>query len=107
MQIEWDPKVGPATVAALGGTLVVIVSIGVMWGTVTTKLDTVIEGWKKSDREIAVTKDTVQKQDDKIASQAERIKGVESTLTVLVPTIQRIEAAISAERPFSNPRPHP
>jgi hypothetical protein len=88
MKLEWDPKIGPATITAFGGTLAVLVTLGIVWGTTTTKLDTVIQDNKE-------TKAVVAAQDRRVANQATKISAMESTLTFIIPTIQRIEAAIS------------
>jgi hypothetical protein len=59
-----------------------------VWGTTTTRLDTVIQDNKD-------TKAAVFEQDKKVATQAVKIGAMESTLTYIIPTIQRIEAALS------------
>jgi len=100
MNIEWDPKIGLATVVGAVGTLAILTSIGITWGSVTSKLEAaqaaVVEINKASS-----------KRDDHLAQQAERLGKVETSVSFIVPTLQRIEASLSKERPVLNYPPNP
>jgi ABC-type transporter Mla subunit MlaD len=39
MKLEWDAKIGPASIIGLIGSLTILVSLGVVWGTTTAKID--------------------------------------------------------------------
>ena len=46
MKVEWEPKVGPATVVGLISIVATILSVGVLWGTMTTRQDSLLDGVK-------------------------------------------------------------
>lgn len=90
MNLQWDPKVGPAAIIGMIGSLTALIAIGIAWGTTTTRLDMVIT--TANDAKLAATeiKHESDKRDSRIASQAERLAKIESAVTFIVPTLQEI-----------------
>ena len=86
--IQWDGTIGPASVIGLVGTISVIVSMGVMWGSTTTKLES-------TQASVHTLSQSSAHKDGLIAAQGERLGRVETSVGFIVPAIQRIEAAIA------------
>lgn len=102
MNIQWDPKIGPATIVSIGGALAILVTIGAAWGTLTTKLDHVLHISTKTDDKVLAVQKANHKQDEKIAAQSSQISGMQATINFLVPTLQRIEQRL--ESAINHPR---
>ena len=92
MRLEWEPKVGPAAIVGLAGSLGILVTLGIAWGSLSTKVDNVYE-----------VKTTVEQmnrhavnRDAKVAEQAERIGKIETSVGFIMPTLQRIETKLEA-----------
>ena len=41
--MEWDPKIGPATVVGVIGSLGILVSLGIVWGSSKSQLDALVD----------------------------------------------------------------
>ncbi len=98
MQLEWDGKVGPASIVSLVGALAVLVSIGIVWGTATTRLDaTAIKAEEAKAAAVKVAEDSG-KRDQRVAAQAERLGKIETSVGFIVPALQRIESKLDAKQ---------
>ena len=96
MNVEWDPKIGPAAIISFGGAIAVLVTIGTAWGTLQAKIDHVIAANNTADQSLLTLQKHNNKQDEKIASQSAQISGIQSTVNFIVPSLQRIEQRLEA-----------
>jgi hypothetical protein len=103
MNLQWDPKIGPAAFISFGGALAVLITLGVAWGTITTKLDHVLSANIATDHTINTVQRDNLKRDEKIATQSAQISGIQSTVNFIVPSLQRIEQRIEAAISTNNP----
>ena len=90
MDLKWNGEIGPASIVGVIGSLSVLISIGILWGTFTTKIDTTT----------AVVAEVVKQselRDDHVAAQSERLGRVETSVGFIVPTLQRIEAKLDRQ----------
>ena len=90
MQLQWEGKVGPSAVIGAIGSLGVLVTVGIAWGSLSTKVDGALE--------IRATVEQMNKhavaRDAKVGEQAERIGKIETAVGFIVPTLQRIETKL-------------
>ena len=93
MDLKWNGEIGPAAIIGLGGTLSVLVSLGIIYGKMDSKLDTAATTATEAKSAAIINQHDT-------AAQAERLGRVETAVTFLVPTIQRIEARL--EKPAFN-----
>ena len=92
MDLRWNGEIGPASIVGVVGSLSVLISIGILWGAFTTKIDTTT----------AVVAEVVKQsatRDDHIAAQSERLGRVETSVGFIVPTLQRIESKLDRPVP--------
>lgn len=90
MDLKWNGEIGPASIIGVVGSLSVLVSIGIVYGRMDTKLDNTTT--------VAVEAKASALMSQKAESdQSERLGRVETAVTFIVPTLQRIEAKL--ERP--------
>lgn len=97
MNITWEKKIGPATVASLGGAVAMLVSIGVAWGALNAKIDAATV---KADQAKTASEDVVKTttwRDKKVGEQSERLSKIETAVQFIVPAIQRIERKLDAQ----------
>ena len=97
MNIQWEPKVGPAAIIGVVGSLSVLVSIGVVWGVSVTKLDVAAEKADEARKAALSLQEDSIRRDQRIATQSERIGKIETAVTFMVPTLQRIESKIDSK----------
>lgn len=90
MDLKWNGEIGPATIVGIVGSLSVLVTLGIVYGKMDSKLDTAATTATE-----AKTAALMNQHDT--SSQAERLGKVETAVTFIVPTLQRIEAKL--ERP--------
>ena len=93
MDLKWNGEVGPAAIIGFVGSLSVLVTLGIVYGKMDSKLDTAANN--AAEAKTAVTLNQLN-----TSSQAERLGKVETAVTFIVPTLQRIEARL--ERPSFN-----
>jgi hypothetical protein len=86
--IQWDGTIGPASLIGVIGSLSVLVSIGVMWGTMATKQESIQSTILGLER-------TARARDDHVSAQGERLGKVETSVTFISSAIQRIESAVA------------
>ena len=86
-QIEWDPKVGPASLIGLIGFAATLISLGVIWGSATTKLDAAAAAATDAKTVATDAKNTAGQQESRIGK-------IETAVGFIVPTINRIEAKL-------------
>ena len=86
--IQWDGTFGPAALIGLLGSLSVLVSLGVMWGTMTAKQEAFQSTLSSLER-------TGRARDTHVTAQAERLGKVETSVSYISSAISRIESAIS------------
>ena len=99
MKLEWDGKVGPASIIGVVGSLSVLVTLGVVWGQTTAKLDTVAaKAADAHEATVEIAKDST-KRDQRVAAQSERLGKIETSVQFIVPTLQRIEAKLDSAKP--------
>jgi hypothetical protein len=94
MKIAWDRKVGAAAVIGLVGSLSVLVSIGVAWGSMNGKIDAAAvkaDAAKVAAESISRSSEW---RDKRINDQSERLGKIETSVQFIVPAIQRIEAKL-------------
>lgn len=96
MNLKWDAKVGPATIATIISGLLVLGGLGVTWGSTVSKIDAaglLAAEAKSAAKEVS---DSSVKRDQRIATQAERLGKIETSIQFIVPALQRIESKIDA-----------
>lgn len=86
--IQWDGTIGPASLIGLLGSLSVLVSIGVMWGTMATKQESIQSTILGLER-------TARARDDHVSAQGERLGKVETSVSYISSAISRIESAVA------------
>lgn len=94
INLEWEGKIGPATIVGAVGSLGVLVAIGVTWGT--TKGD-IASAVKEAQEAKATTTEMNRhaiKRDEQVAAQAERLGKIETSITFIVPALARIESKL-------------
>ena len=99
MNLKWDGRVGPGAVVSLGGALLILAGLGVTWGNTVSKIDaaaTLAAEAKAAAKEVS---DGAVKRDQRLASQAERLGKIETSIQFIVPALQRIESKLDATRP--------
>ena len=87
-----------AAVIALGGSLTVLVSIGIAWGSMNGKIDAAAikaDAAKTAAEEVSKTS---ARRDQRVNDQASDISGIKASLTFIVPALQRIEAKLDAAK---------
>ena len=92
MNFQWDPKIGPATVVGTVGSLGVLVAVGVAWGSLTAKVDSVTEVKATIEQ---MNRHAVNR-DQKVAEQAERVGKIETSVGFIIPALARIEAKLDS-----------
>ena len=96
MKLEWDGKVGPASIVGVLGSLSVLVTLGIVWGQTTSKIDTVaVKATEAHAATVEIAKEST-KRDARIATQAERLGKIETSIQFMVPALQRIESKLDA-----------
>jgi hypothetical protein len=101
-RVEWDNKVGPASIVGIVQLVAIIAGLGAMYGALSGKLDAAATNAIEAKTATTQTAEKIAKEstrrDEKIASQAERIGKIETSIQFVVPAIQRIEAKIDAKQ---------
>ena len=98
MQLEWDGKIGPASIVGIVGSLSVLVTLGIVWGKTTTKLEAVETRAIEAHTTITEVAKEASKRDQRVAAQAERLGKIETSIQFVVPALQRIEAKLDAPK---------
>ena len=92
MDLQWDPKIGPATIVGLLGSFGILIAGGIAWGSLTAKVESVSE--------VKATVEQMNRhavnRDQKVAEQAERIGKIETSVGFIVPALTRIEAKLDS-----------
>lgn len=96
MNIQWDPRVGTAAVVALGGSLAVLVSIGIAWGSMNGKIDAAAVKADAAKVAAENVSHASEWRDKRIGDQAERLGKIETSIQFIVPSLQRIEAKLDS-----------
>ncbi len=100
--MEWDNKIGTASVVGVVQLIALIAGLGALYGTLSGKLDAAATNAIEAKTATTQTADKIAhesvRRDEKIASQAERIGKIETSIQFVVPAIQRIEAKIDAKQ---------
>lgn len=90
MHLEWDPKIGPSAIIGIAGSLAVMVTIGIVWGSTVTRLDNVTQRVTNVEMVAKDQKNEASESTSRIASQAERLAKIEAAVTFIVPALQEI-----------------
>lgn len=96
MNLRWDAKVGPATIATIISGLMVLGGLGVTWGSTTSKIDAAALLASEAKSAAKEVSDGSVQRDHRIAMQAERLGKIETSIQFIVPALQRIESKIDA-----------
>jgi hypothetical protein len=86
--IQWDGTIGPASIVGVIGSLSVLVSVGVMWGTMATKQESIQSTVLGLER-------TARNRDEHVSAQGERLGKVETSVSYISSAISRIESAVA------------
>lgn len=87
MNLQWEPKIGPAIVITLTGSLSVLITIGVIYGISITKLENALIKAENAEKSVSLIKEHA-------SLQNERLGKIETSIQFIIPAIQRIEAAV-------------
>lgn len=104
MDLKWNGDVGPASIIGVVGSLGVLVSIGIAWGSLNGKVDSAATRAAESKIAVEEVAKGTFKRDERISLQAERLGKIETSITFMAPAIQRIEAKLDG-LPAASP-PH-
>lgn len=97
--MKWNGEIGPAAIIATVGSLGVLVTIGIAWGSMTSKIDqAAVHAVEAKTAAIDLTKDSG-KRDSRISMQAERLGKIETSIQFIVPALQRIETKLDTIKP--------
>lgn len=96
MQLQWEGKVGPAAVISTIGSLGILVSVGIAWGSL--KGDVVASAVMAHEAKTAAKEivESSSKRDQRISAQAERLGKIETSVGFIVPALQRIETKLES-----------
>ncbi len=97
--LEWDGKIGPATIVGIGGSLSILVSIGWMWAN--QAADTKAAAKEASDAKAAViaADKAAQKRDVIINDHSVTLAKISTQLGFVAPALDRIEKKLDEHRP--------
>lgn len=98
MNLKWDAKVGPATIATIISGLLVLGGLGVTWGSTVSKIETATSLASEAKAAAKEVADGSVHRDQRIAMQAERLGKIETSIQFIVPALQRIESKLD-QRP--------
>lgn len=87
MNLQWEPKIGPAIIITLTGSLSVLITIGVIYGISITKLENALIKAENAEKSVSLIKEHA-------SFQNERLGKIETSIQFIIPAIQRIEAAV-------------
>ena len=92
MNFQWDPKIGPASIIGVVGSLGILVTVGIAWGSLSVRVDSIneIKASVEQMNRHAVNRD------QKVAEQAERVGKIETSVGFIVPALARIEAKLDS-----------
>jgi len=96
MKLEWDGHVGPATIVSVLGSLGVLVMMGMAWSSQAAKTDAaalIASEARTAAKEVA---DQSARRDIRVSAQAERLGKIETSVSFIVPALQRIESKLDA-----------
>ena len=71
--MKWDGTIGPASIVSALGALGVLVTMGMAWGTFTTKIEMVINRVEETKNTTARVAASAGRRDQKVAELAERL----------------------------------
>jgi hypothetical protein len=101
-RVEWDNKVGPASIVGIVQLVAIIAGLGAMYGALSGKLDAAATNAIEAKTATTQTADKIAheslRRDEKIASQAERIGKIETSIQFVVPALQRIESKLDSKQ---------
>ena len=99
MNVQWDPKIGLAAVSAIGGTILILVGLGVTWGNTTRKIDAAALLAAEAKAAAKEVSDQSARRDNRVNEQAQRLSKIETAVEFIVPSLQRIETKIDKMPP--------
>ena len=99
MNLEWDGKIGPAAIIGGLGSLGVLVTIGIAWGSMNGKIDSAAVRADEAKTAAQEVSKSSSFRDQRIAMQAERLGKIETSIQFIVPALQRIESKLDAQTP--------
>lgn len=94
MQLEWEGKVGPAAVVSAFGFTGVLISLGVMWGSMQGDVKSAQTLAQEAKLSAITIKEANARRDERIATLSERLTRIETTLGYVAQTLERIETTI-------------
>jgi hypothetical protein len=97
MQIQWDTKVGPASIISLLGALGMLVTIGVMWGQQTTNTTAAITAAAEAKTAVLDQAKKSEQRDRIIGEHSIALGQIQTQLGYVSPALQRIEAKIDSQ----------
>ena len=95
--MRWDAKIGPASIIGVVQLIAMIAGLGALYGTLSGKLDAAATNAIEAKTAVSNTAKEAQHRDEKVAAQNERIGKIETSVSFIVPAIQRIEAKLDAK----------
>lgn len=99
MKLEWDGKIGPATIISGLGALSILVTVGIMWGQQTSKTDAARSEASEAKTLIAEQIKHGAVRDRVINEHSVTLGEIKTTLGFIGPALQRIETKIDAGKP--------
>lgn len=94
--MRWNGEVGPAAVIGVLGSLSVLVSVGVVWGSTTSRIDAAATKAAEAKTAVEEVNRESVKRDQRAGLQNERLGKIETSIQFIVPALQRIESKLDA-----------
>ena len=99
MQLEWDGKVGPASIVSLLGALAVLITVGMMWQAQVSKTDAAKEAAAEAKAAVVEQATKSNQRDAVINNHSVALTRIETQMGFINPALQRIEMKLNAPKP--------
>ena len=96
--MKWDGTIGPASIISMIGALSVLVTLGIVWGTTTAKIDAAALKAEQVHQTTLELAKGGQVRDHRVSDQAERLGKIETSVQFIIPALQRIESKLDATK---------
>ena len=96
--LEWDGKVGPATIVGIGGSLSILVSLGWMWANQGADTKAAAKDAFDAKTAVVAANKAAEKRDVIINDHSVTLAKIVTQLGYVTPALERIENKIDAQK---------
>ena len=93
--VQWDMKIGPASIIGVIQIIGMIAGLGVLYGTMSGQITTAATNAIEAKAAIKDAEKKSEKRDEKVATQSEKIGKIETAVQYMGVQLQRIESAVA------------